>query len=87
MVRNSTEKDLGVQADTKLNMSHQCAFGAKKANVILSCIRRYVANRLREVVLPLCSALVRPRPELCAQFWVPQYKRNMDILDLTAPLL
>ena len=75
------EKDLGVLADERLNMTQQCTFAVQKANHILGSIKKSVASRSREVILPLYSALMRSHLEYCIQLWSPQHRRDMDLLD------
>jgi len=58
-----------------------CVPAAQKANRVLGCIKRSVASRVRKVILPLCSTLVRPHLESCVQLWSPQHRKDMDLLE------
>jgi len=80
--RSPDEKDLGVLDDKKLNMSWHCVLTVQKANRSLGCNKRNVACRSREGGdSPLCSALVRPHLESCAQLWSPQHRKDMELLE------
>jgi len=76
---SSVERDLGVLVDDRLIMSQQCALPLDDG--ILGCIRRSVASWSREVLLPLCSPLVRPHLEYSGHFWAPQFKKDEELLE------
>jgi len=73
--------DLGFLVDDRLTMTQQCALVANKASGLLGCIKKSVASRLRKILLPLYTSLLRLHLESCVQFWAPQFKKDEELLE------
>ena len=72
-------KYVGVFMNNRLN-SQKCGVAAVKANCIWGYNRKGVASSLGEVLFPLSLVPVKYL-ENCAQFWSPQYKKDLGILE------
>lgn len=67
-----------------LQVRHESAvyYGSqKKANEILGCIKRGIASKNTEAIVPLYSALVGPPLNYQIQSWVPQSRTDTDKLE------
>ena len=89
IVGSLEKKNLRVLVDEKLNMTWQRKSPAQKSNCILGCMKRSEISSSREVIFPLysyetpllLSSLMRPYLEYCVQFWGPQDKKDVDLLE------
>lgn len=78
MESSSAEEGPEVLVDIMLNMSQPCALTAKNTNCIPDYIRQSITSRLRKVILPLYSSVMRQNSCSAVGF---QYKRDLDILE------
>lgn len=69
-----------VTSGWEFDMSLQCVLTVQKSNCILDCIKSSMASKWSEVILPLCSVLVRAHLEHWVQLWGSQHK-DRDVLE------
>lgn len=67
---------MDVLVDKSLSVCQQCGLADWKANNTLGCIKREVASRAGEVIVPLCFAVLKPYPAsvLCPSLGSPVQK-------------
>lgn len=53
----------------------------RKPTVILGCTKSSMTSRSREMILSLYSILMRPQLENCILLWIPQCRKDMDLLE------
>jgi hypothetical protein len=81
-IEKKTEvRDLGVQMGEGFDPRPQCTLAASKARSALHQLRRAIASRDPEVLLPLYKAYVRPHLEYAVQVWSPYLKREIKLLE------
>jgi len=62
-------------------MTQKYVLTAQKTNRILGRIKRSMARRWRDVILPLYSALMRPHLQSCVPLRSPQHRKDTDLLE------
>ena len=73
------EKDFGVIIDHKLNFSSHIVTQVKKANKMMSLIRRSYTHIDITSFRYLFNSLVRPHLEYCISVWYPLPKKDEQL--------
>ena len=75
---SSVEKDLGGVVDNRLATGSSVPWWPRRPMESWGVLKKSVASRLREVILLICTALVRLHLEYCVHFWAPQVKKDRE---------
>ena len=79
--KTTQEKDLGETFSADMKVSEQCRIAASKGNQIIWLVRRIVTYKEKQLIVPLCKAIVRPHLEHCIHAWRPYRKKDIDKLE------
>ena len=77
----TTEKDIGVTIDNKLNFEKHMTEKVNKANSVLGVIRRSFEYLNKDSFIMLYKSLVRPHIEYANQIWAPYKQKHIDMLE------
>ncbi|TRZ20132.1 hypothetical protein HGM15179_006987 [Zosterops borbonicus] len=78
--RGNKEKDLVVLVDGKLNVSQQCP-GSQEGQPCPGGHQAQYDQLGKGGDCPLCSALGKPHLQCWEQFWAPQYRKDIKLLE------
>ena len=76
-----TEKDLGVIIDNELKYHVHAASATKKANQVLSIMKKSYYTRDAKTMPTLYKSMVRPHLEYGNAIWGPFYKKDIDMVE------
>ena len=74
-------KYLGLTISAAMKVSEQCGIAAANGNQILGLIRRNIAHKEKELIIPLYKTIVRPHLKYCEKAWSPYRKKDIDMLE------
>ena len=77
----TSERDLGVNIDSKLKFSDHINSAATKANKVLGALRHSFKYMNIEVFTKLYKSMVRPHLEYASCVWSPHLKKDIDTLE------
>ena len=78
---SNIEKDLGVMISDDLKCTSHIDYVVLKASRLLGMLHRSIQSKVKAIILPLYTSLVRPHLEYCVQAWSPYYQKDIDKLE------
>lgn len=79
--KTTSEKDIGVIFDSKLNFENHMNEKINKANSILAIIRRTFEYMDKHIFCTLYKSMVRPHLEYANQVWCPHLKKHIQSIE------